>query len=225
MQSREVNRRPVSEEAILQCLTTEHFTLQTARAATVSETNGRSSMFISALSGAIVALAFIGQSSGLGLPFFVFAATLLLPLLFLGVVTFARTVESAMEYMVYARGMSRLRHYYVEMAPEIRPYFILSVNDDVIGTLSNTRQRPTHRQMFMTTAGAIAVIDSVIAGVFASVAIVMVGGSVAGIIVGAIGFTASLALHHRHQLGAWRAIDRELPVEFPSGQDNESVPI
>jgi hypothetical protein len=41
--------------------TTEHFTLQTARVATVAEANGRASIYLAALSSNLIALAFIGQ--------------------------------------------------------------------------------------------------------------------------------------------------------------------
>ena len=46
--------------------TIEHFNLQTARAATVSEANGRAIIYLAALSSNLIALAFIGQMSRLG---------------------------------------------------------------------------------------------------------------------------------------------------------------
>ena len=56
---------------IVTMMTTEHYTLQSAQAQEVSDLNGRSTLFIGALSGALVALAFIGQLSRLGTVFFV----------------------------------------------------------------------------------------------------------------------------------------------------------
>jgi hypothetical protein len=53
--------------------TTEHFNLQTARALTVSEANGRASIYLAALSSNLFALAFIGQMSRLGVAFHAFA--------------------------------------------------------------------------------------------------------------------------------------------------------
>jgi hypothetical protein len=53
--------------------TTEHFNLQTARAVTVSEANGRASVYLAALSSNLIALAFIGQMSRLGTAFRAFA--------------------------------------------------------------------------------------------------------------------------------------------------------
>lgn len=57
--------------------TTEHFNLQTARALTVSEANGRASIYLAALSSNLIALAFIGQISRLGMAFYLFALILL----------------------------------------------------------------------------------------------------------------------------------------------------
>src|SRR3954451_12145534 len=73
--------------------TTEHFNLQTARALTVSEANGRASIYLAALSGNLIALAFVGQMSRLGAAFYAFALILLPVLAFVGVVTFLRLVQ------------------------------------------------------------------------------------------------------------------------------------
>ena len=72
--------------------TTEHFNLQTARAVTVSEANGRASLYLAALSSNLIALAFIGQMSRLGTAFRAFALILLPALAFVGTVTFQRLV-------------------------------------------------------------------------------------------------------------------------------------
>jgi hypothetical protein len=74
--------------------TTEHFNLQTARAVTVSEANGRASIYLAALSGNLIALAFVGQMSRLGAAFYAFALILLPVLAFVGAVTFRRLVQS-----------------------------------------------------------------------------------------------------------------------------------
>ena len=71
---------------------TEHFNLQTARALTVSEANGRASIYLAALSSNLIALAFIGQMSRLGTAFYAFALILLPVLAFVGTVTFLRLV-------------------------------------------------------------------------------------------------------------------------------------
>ena len=41
-------------------MTTEHFVLQTARSAGISEVNGRAAFYLAAVSSGLIALAFIG---------------------------------------------------------------------------------------------------------------------------------------------------------------------
>ena len=53
------------QPAFMQALTTEHFTLQTARAVAVNEGNGRTALYIGALSSTLVALALVAQRSPL----------------------------------------------------------------------------------------------------------------------------------------------------------------
>ena len=51
-------------------MTTEHFVLQTARSAGITETVGRAAIHLAAVSGGLVALAFTGQLSRLGAAFY-----------------------------------------------------------------------------------------------------------------------------------------------------------
>ena len=110
----------------IQILTTEHFTLQGARANTVSETNGRIAIFLGMVSSTLIALAFVGQISSMGLAFQVFTLILLPTLLFLGVATFGRVLESSIEDYFYLGGINRIHHFYAEVVPEVRTYFVLS---------------------------------------------------------------------------------------------------
>jgi hypothetical protein len=100
---------------MLQFMTTEHSALQVGRSATIFETGARAAAFLGIVSSALVALAFIGQVSRLGTAFFAFALVLLPTLFFVGLATFERALQSAIEDTIYARGISRIRHFYVEM--------------------------------------------------------------------------------------------------------------
>lgn len=204
-------------------ITTEHFTLQTARSATISDANGRSSLFLSTVSSSLVALAFTGQIDTSMSLFFLFALVLFPALIFLGIVTFARVLQSAIEDTIYARAINRLRHLYVEMAPQLADYFLLSTNDDAASTLRNAGITPGRWQMFLTTAGMIGVINSVLIGAFA--------GLVAGfrglpttlwLVAGVAVFAISMLLHLRYQWRRWSQVEARLPVMFPgSSQQNE----
>src|SRR5689334_3575571 len=110
-------------------MTTEHLTLQNARSTTTTESIGRITLYFGAISSVIVALAFIGQASQMGDTFLLFSLILLPPLFSIGLVTFGRMLDVLVEDLVYARGINRIRHYYTEIAPHMKPYFIESTND------------------------------------------------------------------------------------------------
>src|SRR5215210_1064776 len=79
--------------ALVSALTTEHYTLQSARASTIAEANGRSLLFLSAVSGATVALALVAQLDRVGDTFLTFALALLPALLALGVTSYSRLAD------------------------------------------------------------------------------------------------------------------------------------
>lgn len=150
----------------LQILTTEHFTLQGGRSATISETNGRVSIFLGTVSSTLIALAFVGQMSQLGVAFHVFVLILLPSLFALGVVTYVRVCQSSTEDYVYTLGINRIRHGYAAIVPEVSPYFVLSTHDDALGAYHSMGIVPSRWQTWFTMGGTVAAIDSTIAGVF-----------------------------------------------------------
>lgn len=216
----ETQKEKATREEILQFMTTEHFTLQTAKSATVAEANGRAANFLSTVSSAVVALAFVGQVSEMGGAFLLFGLVLFPTLLFIGLVTFERAIQTAIENMMHSRGINRIRHYYVEMAPEMGRYFIHSTHDDVAGAVQNMGIVPRESwwQRLVTNAGMVAVVNSVLAGVFAgmltrfatSLHIYAVTG------VGLAIFVASVAAHYRYMLKKFTEFEGRLKTLFPS---------
>jgi hypothetical protein len=135
--------------------TTEHFNLQTARALTVSEANGRASIYLAALSSNLIALAFIGQISRPDEAFFAFGLILLSVLAFVGAVTFLRLVQPSIEDLAYAHRIGLLRSFYLRISPELEPYL-------VVGQGPCERLAPGAWQLTLTTAGMVAVVNSVV---------------------------------------------------------------
>lgn len=130
--------RRLSAEA-LTALTTEHYTLQSARAATTHESNGRASLYLASVGGGVVALAYVADSTGTSsTPARLFAATVLAALILMGLITHQRLVHLAIEDAVLAQAIARIRKGYVSAAPEISPYLLLPTLDDRAGTLHNT---------------------------------------------------------------------------------------
>ncbi len=223
----ETEKGKATQEQILQFMTTEHFTLQTAKSTTVAEANGRTSLFLSTVSSAVVALAFVGQVSGMGQAFFLFGLVLFPCLLFLGFATFERAIQTAIENMIHSRGINRIRHYYVELAPEVGPYFIHSTHDDVAGALHDMGivPRESKWQHFVTNAGTVSVINSALAGVFAGMPARFASpwpvNACAGL--GAAVFALSVYAHRRYQLNRYAEFEGRLKTLFPSEPHDRNV--
>jgi hypothetical protein len=100
-------------------VTTEHFTLQGARAATTAESTGRATMFLGSVSAGLVALGLIATATRIGTAFYAFGLILLATLAFVGFVTFQRVLQSGIEDHGYAERIARLRAYYFDCAPEL----------------------------------------------------------------------------------------------------------
>lgn len=204
-------------QQLAQLITTEHFTLQTARGATVADANGRSSLFISTVSSALVALGFIGQVAEIGPAFYTFVFVIFPTLFLLGLITFMRVLQSATEDMIYARGINRIRHLYTEIAPTIKPYLILSTHDDNPGTAITVGIWLGNAQLFLTTAGMISVVNSVLLGVTVALVVFLFVATLLGaVIAGLAVFAASAALHMRYQVMEFSAVAERLKVMFPS---------
>src|SRR4051794_162400 len=105
-------------------MTTEHFNLQTARAATISETNGRTSIFLGSVSAGLVALAFAGQVSRTDL--IGFGLVLFPVLFFLGLVTFERALQSSIEDTLYLQRINRIRRFYLRASPGLAEYLAVA---------------------------------------------------------------------------------------------------
>lgn len=99
--------------------------LMAAVAAAWSASLVRTTIFLGVLSAAGVALGFAAQGGVGGAAFNALALVVLPLLLFLGVATFIRLVQLQRESLVYITGMNRIRHYFQQTVPHLRPYFVL----------------------------------------------------------------------------------------------------
>lgn len=198
-------------------MATEHFTLETARGAATTESIGRATVFLGTLSSALVALGFVAQISAFGRPFSVFALLILPPIAFLGVVTFQRAVQAGMEDELYMQGMSRIRRLYVELIPELSPYFVLPLSEIVGGSVPIARPAGTW-QTFLTVGAAIGVINSVVIGAIVGLAVHSAGTPLFWVSAGigiAVTMIAILA-HYRYQFRRWSLVDDRLRHNLPA---------
>src|SRR5262249_62299929 len=81
-------------------------------------------MFLGSVSGGLVALGLVATAVGVGSAFFAVALVLLPTLVFVGIVTFDRVLQSGIEDLSYARRIIRLRDFYFDAAPELTPYLM-----------------------------------------------------------------------------------------------------
>jgi hypothetical protein len=204
----------------IQFLTTEHFTLQGARAGTIADSAGRATLFLSSVSSSLVALAFVGQMSQAGEIFNAFALVLFPTLFFIGFATFQRVLQSAIEDTLYSAGINRIRHFYVELVPQTKKYFILSTHDDAKGVVGNMSAQGGWWQLFLTTAGTVMVINSILLGAFVALLVrTLLNLDLAWIIaVGVLVFLAALAWHYMYQSKQWGFAAERGTTLFPARQ-------
>jgi hypothetical protein len=167
---------------VVTVMTTEHFVLQTARSAGITETVGRAAIFLAAVSSGLIALAFVGQLSRLGAAFYVFGLVLLPTLAFVGVATFERAVRNGVEDVQLAGRINRIRQFYFDAAPQVARYLPPPGPDASWAIARAAGVSTPFWYQFLTIAGALAASASV------------------GVITGA----AALARHFARQRAVWR---------------------
>ncbi len=159
----------------LQILATEHWALLATRSLSWNESFSRATMFLTVLSGAVVALALVAQATSFSGDFVLFAVLLLPVVLFMGGATFVRLVEVNNEDMRWVAGMNRLRHAYIEMEPELEPYFTSGWTDDPAGmerTYGIVEHGSGFFHGFITTPATIGFVNAMVAAVLAAVLLV-----------------------------------------------------
>jgi hypothetical protein len=191
-------------------VTTEHFTLQGARAQTVSESTMRASVFLGAVSGGLIALGLVATAAKTGMAFYTFGIILLPTLAFVGLATFDRVLQSGTEDLAYARRIAQLRDYYFAHAPELAGYL-----PNPAESLPTPGLGIGPWQQFVTVGGMVAVITAVLAGSAGGLVAAVVSGHslVAGLVAGVVVAAAALAGLMRYQNAAW--IRGSMTSRFP----------
>src|SRR6266545_8005815 len=211
----------------LQILSTEHWSLLATRSLTWNESFSRSSMFLSALSGAVVALALVAQASAFGEAFVVFSLVLLPVVFFVGFGTYVRLVQANLEDARWVSGMNRIRRAYLEIAPELEPYFITGSHDDETGLVVTAAAVGRHAAAMprstsvllglVTTPVTVGVIDSVVGAVLVGVIAGRLGGSmVPSVGLGVAAFLVIFAWMAAYYFRAYRTFRRANQPRFPT---------
>jgi hypothetical protein len=183
------DRSGVTDAVRVQILAAEHYSLMATRGITWGEMFSRATMFITVLSAATVALALVAQATGFGPNFRLFALLVLPVVLLVGFVTFLRLGEANTDDLGLVIGMNRLRHAYLELAPELEPYFITAFHDDQPSILQSygLGYRQSFGRYLGGTPALVGIINAVVFGVIAALVANALGASgplsaVAGVI-------------------------------------------
>jgi hypothetical protein len=183
----------------LQILSTEHWSLLASRSLAWNESFSRAGMFLSALSGAIVALGLVGGASGFGEAFTLFALVILPVVLFIGVGTWIRLGASNYHEALCVIGMNRIRAAYLELAPDLERYFVMSAHDDFPGIGVTMGVQPGGGRAFWLaqilagTPTIVTILNSVLAGAIAAIATARSGGAPSTtLLIGAVGFLIAI---------------------------------
>lgn len=207
--------------ALLSALTTEHYTLQAQRSSTIVEANGRSQLFLSAVSGVTVALALVAQLDGLGQTFTVFALTVLPALLALGMTSYARLADLAVHDAYFARAIGRIRSFYLTIDPSAHGYWLQPAGDGPHAVMAQTGDRHSRWHHLSHTATSVAAVNGVLAGVLAALGVHLVLPTAAVPALAGLATAVAMALFaglFADQERRWRRSDAGMATRFlPDG--------
>jgi hypothetical protein len=210
----------------LQMMSTEHWSLLASRSLAWTESFSRASMFLSTVSFAVVALALAGQASGFGEEFRLFALVVLPVALFVGIGTAIRMDGANYHEALCVIGMNRIRAGYLELAPDLRPFFVMGTTDDLKGAALTMAIPPGRSMAANIVAGSptlIAVLNAVLAAAIVALALVQIGVAAGvAITVGMPTFVVALSLQAWVALRSMRGSMMTYQPVFPDPESSSA---
>jgi hypothetical protein len=147
--------------ALISALNTEHFVLQSAASATISEAGARSTLYVMALSSALVAMGFASQTRDVFVPFI----AIVLPAVFvLGVFTVLRLIDTALESQQCFVGIARIRAHYRTLGPDAQTLFAAERGRWPEAAVTPALDLGTAVAFLGTSATMVAVINAIVGG-------------------------------------------------------------
>ena len=207
----------------LQILSTEHWSLLASRSMAWNESFSRAGMFLTTLTGAIVALALVAQASAFGDGFSLFALVILPVVLLIGVATWIRLGATNYHEAQCVIGMNRIRAAYLELAPDVERYFVMSAHDDPRG-IGVTMGVPPGGGVFFWllqilsgTGTVVMILNAVLTGVIVALVALRTDGTAPAILgTGALGFAVALLLQGLYVQRSISKVQAGLRPRFPT---------
>lgn len=166
----------VDKSSILTILTTEHYTLQMVRTATITDAASRAGHLLTTISASMIAMGFVAQ---LVPPEVLLVMMLVIStgLFLIGLATLFRTVELTIEDVQAGLGINRIRHVYGDLEPSTREVFVRQMHDDTTGVQLDAGQtgwrnarRPRLIGTALSVSGLVNLVNGLLAGVIAGAA-------------------------------------------------------
>jgi len=191
--------------AFFNALLTEHFVLESARGITVSESAGRSTLYLTTLSSSLVAFGFLAHT-----PFALgYLATVLPVVVLLGVFTYERLVETSLEDVVALAAMQRIRRYYGRLLPGADHYFAMPAGRHAANELLDIGRAPSWHRLLFTVSSAVGFANSIVAGAGIAVLVNILWASDLVSIATGVGAASVIAVAHvAHQVRAYAGVQR-----------------
>jgi hypothetical protein len=149
-------------------MTTEHFTLQSARGLINGEIMSRVNIYFTTLSSVLIAGAFLAQMPEMDNLFILFTWIAFPVVILLGIFTLARLMVLGRMDFVYIRAINRIRQFYVQATPEVQRYLLFQPYDDDRSTRAYGGYATNFRGNLLSAAHIVTVTNSIIATVLMS---------------------------------------------------------
>jgi hypothetical protein len=139
-------------------------------------------MFLTILSGAVIALALVAQADHFGKAFISIAIFMLAVVFLVGVFTVARLMALNRDDFRWVLAMNRLRNAYLDLHPELEPHFTTSPYDDLRGALQTLGIEPSGADRLGSMFHGLQTLPGMLSMIVASV-----GGAIGGLIAAGFG--------------------------------------
>jgi hypothetical protein len=179
----------LTDPRVITILSTEHWSLLTARSLVYNETFTRGGMFLTLLSASLVALGFVYQGGGGGPEFLGVVVAVLALDLFVGLATLGRIIGASSEEFRALQATARIRHAYLEIAPFLAPYLSTASTDDTETVLATYGESLDEAGLLLNVGHGLTTMPGMIGVLVAALA-----GGLAGSITVGLGGDARLAL-------------------------------
>lgn len=213
----------------MQILTTEHWSLLSARSLAYNEAFTRASMFLDLLGMSFVGLALLATATGFGDDFLIVAVIVLAFDFLVGILTYVRVMTANGEDFHAMHAMNRIRHGYLLVAPTVRPFFTSGTHDDVPGVMQSygysTDQGGGYlKQGLSTSSGMVGLVVTFVGGLLVAAVALLVGLPAMGALAaGVIGAVAVFAVAARWALALVANGQKTLETRFPTPPDGPTT--